>query len=126
MPATAAARGVLIVGCVTVLAKTPMGWSSLIMLALVNLIENAAKFSAAAAGVEIVCGGRADGLEIAVLDRGIGVAADTVDKYLTWGEPPAQVEAKIKRATETAAVTYLANYPEGRWCAEVEQWSARP
>lgn len=30
------------------------------------------------------------------------------------------------RATETAAVTYLANYPEGRWCAEVEQWSARP
>jgi transmembrane sensor len=30
------------------------------------------------------------------------------------------------RATETAAVTYLANYPEGRWCAEVERWSARP
>ncbi|MFZ1425324.1 MAG: HAMP domain-containing sensor histidine kinase, partial [Geminicoccaceae bacterium] len=48
----------------------------LVMLALVNLIENAAKFSAPAAGVEIVCGGRADGLEIAVLDRGIGVAAE--------------------------------------------------
>ncbi len=30
-------------------------------------------------------------------DAGIDVAADTVDKYLTWGEPPAQVADKIKR-----------------------------
>ena len=28
-------------------------------------------------------------------DTGIDVAADTVDKYLTWGEPPAQVAEKI-------------------------------
>ena len=28
-------------------------------------------------------------------DAGIDVAVDTVDKYLTWGEPPAQVAAKI-------------------------------
>jgi alkanesulfonate monooxygenase len=25
------------------------------------------------------------------------VAAETIDKYLTWGEPPAQVEEKIGR-----------------------------
>ncbi len=48
----------------------------LVMLALVNLIENASKFSAPTAPVEIVCSGRADALEIAVLDRGIGVAAE--------------------------------------------------
>jgi alkanesulfonate monooxygenase len=29
-------------------------------------------------------------------DAGIDVAADTVDKYLTWGEPPAQVAEKIR------------------------------
>jgi alkanesulfonate monooxygenase len=28
-------------------------------------------------------------------EAGIDVAAETVDKYLTWGEPPAQVEGKI-------------------------------
>ena len=48
----------------------------LVMLALLNLIENAAKFSAPTAPVEIVCSGQADGLEIAVLDRGIGIAAE--------------------------------------------------
>ena len=31
-------------------------------------------------------------------DAGIAVAADTVDKYLTWGEPPALVAEKIERA----------------------------
>lgn len=36
-------------------------------------------------------------------EAGIDVAAETVDKYLTWGEPPAQVEGKIKRAAEAAA-----------------------
>lgn len=30
------------------------------------------------------------------------------------------------RATETAAVTYLALYPEGRYVSEVERWSAQP
>jgi alkanesulfonate monooxygenase len=30
-------------------------------------------------------------------DAGIDVAVDTVDKYLTWGEPPAQVAEKIAR-----------------------------
>jgi alkanesulfonate monooxygenase len=30
-------------------------------------------------------------------DVGIDVAVDTVDKYLTWGEPPAQVAEKIAR-----------------------------
>jgi alkanesulfonate monooxygenase len=34
---------------------------------------------------------------------GIEVAADTVDKYLTWGEPPAQVAEKL--AAADAAVT---------------------
>jgi alkanesulfonate monooxygenase len=35
-------------------------------------------------------------------DAGITVAADTVDKYLTWGEPPAQVADKIRRADAAA------------------------
>ena len=30
-------------------------------------------------------------------DAGIDVAVDTVDKYLTWGEPPAQVAEKVER-----------------------------
>jgi alkanesulfonate monooxygenase len=37
-------------------------------------------------------------------DAGIDVAADTVDKYLTWGEPPAQVAEKI-RGVEAVART---------------------
>ncbi len=36
-------------------------------------------------------------------DAGIAVAAETVDKYLTWGEPPAQVAEKIERAAIVAA-----------------------
>lgn len=36
-------------------------------------------------------------------DAGIAVAADTVDKYLTWGEPPALVAEKIERAGAAAA-----------------------
>jgi alkanesulfonate monooxygenase len=35
-------------------------------------------------------------------DAGIDVAADTVDKYLTWGEPPAQVAEKVARVREVA------------------------
>jgi alkanesulfonate monooxygenase len=35
-------------------------------------------------------------------DAGIDVAADTVDKYLTWGEPPAQVADKISRVKAVA------------------------
>ncbi|MBV9531684.1 MAG: FMNH2-dependent alkanesulfonate monooxygenase [Bradyrhizobium sp.] len=35
-------------------------------------------------------------------DAGIGVAVDATDKYLTWGEPPAQVGEKIARV-KTAA-----------------------
>jgi alkanesulfonate monooxygenase len=35
-------------------------------------------------------------------DAGIDVAGETVDKYLTWGEPPAQVAEKIKRAGAAA------------------------
>jgi alkanesulfonate monooxygenase len=35
-------------------------------------------------------------------DAGIDVAVDTVDKYLTWGEPPAQVAEKVARV-KTAA-----------------------
>ena len=35
-------------------------------------------------------------------DAGIDVAVDTVDKYLTWGEPPAQVAEKISRACKAA------------------------
>ncbi|MGY2938545.1 alkanesulfonate monooxygenase [Bradyrhizobium sp. GM6.1] len=36
-------------------------------------------------------------------DAGIDVAVDTVDKYLTWGEPPALVAEKIARVREVAA-----------------------
>ena len=36
-------------------------------------------------------------------DAGIDVAVDTVDKYLTWGEPPAQVAEKINRVKAVAA-----------------------
>ncbi len=36
-------------------------------------------------------------------DAGIDVAVDTVDKYLTWGEPPAQVAEKIERVSAVAA-----------------------
>src|SRR5262245_38968429 len=36
-------------------------------------------------------------------EAGIAVAADTVDKYLTWGEPPAQVKEKIETAAVVAA-----------------------
>ena len=36
-------------------------------------------------------------------DAGIDVAAAQVDKYLTWGEPPAQVEEKIETVTRAAA-----------------------
>jgi alkanesulfonate monooxygenase len=36
-------------------------------------------------------------------DAGIDVAVDSVDKYLTWGEPPAEVADKIKRVTAAAA-----------------------
>lgn len=36
-------------------------------------------------------------------DAGIDVAADTVDKYLTWGEPPAQVAEKVERVRAAAA-----------------------
>ncbi len=35
-------------------------------------------------------------------DAGIDVAVDTVDKYLTWGEPPASVAEKINRVNEMA------------------------
>ncbi len=35
-------------------------------------------------------------------DAGIDVAVDTVDKYLTWGEPPAQVAEKINRVRAVA------------------------
>jgi alkanesulfonate monooxygenase len=35
-------------------------------------------------------------------DAGIDVAVDTVDKYLTWGEPPAQVAEKIARVRAIA------------------------
>jgi alkanesulfonate monooxygenase len=36
-------------------------------------------------------------------DAGIDVAVDTVDKYLTWGEPPAQVAEKVNRVKAAAA-----------------------
>ena len=36
-------------------------------------------------------------------DAGIDVAVDTVDKYLTWGEPPAQVAEKVARVKAVAA-----------------------
>jgi alkanesulfonate monooxygenase len=36
-------------------------------------------------------------------DAGIDVAADTVDKYLTWGEPPAQVAEKVERVKAVAS-----------------------
>ncbi|GBR54825.1 alkanesulfonate monooxygenase [Neokomagataea thailandica NBRC 106555] len=36
-------------------------------------------------------------------DAGIDVAAQRVDKYLTWGEPPQQVAEKIARVREAAA-----------------------
>jgi len=35
-------------------------------------------------------------------DAGVDVAVDTVDKYLTWGEPPAQVAEKINRVNAVA------------------------
>jgi alkanesulfonate monooxygenase len=36
-------------------------------------------------------------------DAGIDVAVDTVDKYLTWGEPPALVAEKVNRVRAVAA-----------------------
>jgi len=36
-------------------------------------------------------------------DAGIAVAAETVDTYLTWGEPPAAVAEKLGRAAKAAA-----------------------
>jgi len=36
-------------------------------------------------------------------DAGIDVAVDTVDKYLTWGEPPAQVAEKVNHVRAVAA-----------------------
>jgi len=36
-------------------------------------------------------------------DAGIDVAAEQVDTYLTWGEPPAMVAEKLRRATAAAA-----------------------
>jgi alkanesulfonate monooxygenase len=36
-------------------------------------------------------------------DAGIDVAVDTVEKYLTWGEPPAQVAEKVNRVKAAAA-----------------------
>jgi alkanesulfonate monooxygenase len=36
-------------------------------------------------------------------DAGIDVAVDTVDKYLTWGEPPALVAEKVNRVRAAAA-----------------------
>ena len=36
-------------------------------------------------------------------DAGIDVAVDTVDKYLTWGEPPEQVAEKVKRVKAVAS-----------------------
>ena len=36
-------------------------------------------------------------------NAGIDVAAETVDKYLTWGEPPAQVAEKIATVSAAAA-----------------------
>jgi len=36
-------------------------------------------------------------------DAGIDVAVDSVDKYLTWGEPPAQVAEKVNRVKAAAA-----------------------
>jgi alkanesulfonate monooxygenase len=35
-------------------------------------------------------------------DAGIDVAVDSVDKYLTWGEPPAQVADKVNRVAALA------------------------
>lgn len=35
-------------------------------------------------------------------DAGIAVAAETIDKYLTWGEPPAEVAKKIAAAQKVA------------------------
>ena len=42
-------------------------------------------------------------------DAGIDVAVDTVDKYLTWGEPPEQAGEKIRRVEAIAE-----NIAEGR------------
>src|SRR5580698_3338371 len=36
-------------------------------------------------------------------DAGIDVAVDTVDKYLTWGEPPAQVAEKVNKVKAAAS-----------------------
>jgi alkanesulfonate monooxygenase len=35
-------------------------------------------------------------------DAGIDIAVDAVDKYLTWGEPPAQVAEKVNRVKAVA------------------------
>jgi len=36
-------------------------------------------------------------------DAGMAVAAETIDKYLTWGEPPAEVAKKVEAAAAAAA-----------------------
>lgn len=35
-------------------------------------------------------------------DKAAGIAAQRIDKYLTWGEPPAQVAAKVQHVRELA------------------------
>jgi len=35
-------------------------------------------------------------------EAAVGVAAETIDKYLTWGEPPAQVAAKVRHVAAQA------------------------
>ena len=64
---------------------------------LINLISNAIKFSSDGDAVRVEANIHADGLRIAVIDQGIGIAADDIPKAL---EPFTQIDGTLSRSHE--------------------------
>jgi PAS domain S-box-containing protein len=64
---------------------------------LINLISNAVKFSEDRSTVRVEALVRAEGLRIAVIDKGIGIAADDIPKALA---PFTQIDGTLSRAHE--------------------------
>src|SRR5690606_17855487 len=64
---------------------------------LINLISNAIKFSSDGDAVRVEANIDADGLRIAVIDQGIGIAEDDIPKAL---EPFTQIDGTLSRSHE--------------------------